>query len=456
MKKSEMLQKLNLIFEKCDDYVERETKCGAHVFYLRFACDKKYLSEKILKVLNASQEADAISLTAAEIKKCEDSETAADEMLAGSCVVCFSNGECVSCGAEKQAGRSVGEPNTESTVYGSHAGFVESIDTNVSIIRRCVRSKELAIENYTLGTVSKTPVTLVYLQDRAKKEAVQEIRSKLISSSLPYILDSGYISMLLEEGSYGFATTGKSEKVSRVCAKILSGRIAIAVEGDPFIITAPFVFAETLQETEDYRKNAFCSTFVRMLRFFALLISLYLPAFFVAASYSPIRLIPLELMMAMTENQGTVAFGVFGELATALIIFEIIREVGLRMPRAVGDSVGILASIILGDAAVRAGLASSVVIMAAALSAVANFAVPAYKDSSVLLRLLLMCAARALSFGGIGITTLGLIAVLVNTKSFGTPYMTPVTPFDKNGILDFLISMPEKNIMRGDAGITNE
>ena len=453
MDRASFESELRSAFSGCDDFTVRHTDSGAEVCFLMMGVDRSYVSENLIRPLRlAGATRDTIEVLG--VTPCESVQQAVFALLHGCAAVLFPDGECVVCAADRSAGRSVSQPDTEVTVYGAHNGFVEALDVNLAMIRRSIRIPQLKIEYFTLGRLTSANVAMLYVEGTASKRTVDYVRNTLKEAKLRSALDSGYVANLFDRGT--FAASAKSEKCSRVCARLLDGRIAVIVDGNPFVVTVPYVFTEALQCGEDYIKSSAYSTFIRALRFFALLISLYLPAVFTAAVYSRTRLLPLGLMMSVTDSGGDVAFGIFGELVVSLVIFEIVREVGQRMPRAVGDSVGLLASIILGDAAVKAGLAGAVAIMIAALSAVCSFAVPVFKDPSVLLRFLLLFASFALSFTGIAIVTLAIVSVMLMTESCGTPYLTPASPLSLRGLCDMIISLPRRNIQRGDEGISED
>lgn len=447
-------------FVNCSDYSKRNIGKKYTVYYLARLCDKDFISDKIIKpiILSDEQIIDDIDtlVSCRDINPAKDINEIVFGLLHGNAVfeIKTSSGNSLVylCNADIYSGRSVNEPNTDVTVHGSHAGFVEALDTNLTEIRKYLRTEHLKIENIVLGSETKTSSALVYLDNVIKEDVLNDIKDKINKLNLRSGISSDSVKLSLSGQSRLFPIVGSYEKPDIVCSKLLGGRAALVIDGSPFVLTFPFVFAESIQSPEDYTKSNIYATFLRFLRLFGMAIAVFLPAIIVASIYHDKQLLPFEILMAITSSRNGIAFGIFGELVISLLIFEIIREVGQRMPKAVGDAVGIVASIILGDAAVKAGISSMVVIMIVALCAVANFIVPIYKDTTVILRFLYLIFAYTLSFYGIFLLNFILMINFVEKKSFGISYMTPIAPLTE-GVNDFVVSYPARVVKRGDKGI---
>ena len=224
---------------------------------------------------------------------------------------------------------------------------------------------------------------------------------------------------------------------------MLEGRIAIICEGSPVILTVPYLFIESLQSAEDYLKTPFYATFMRFLRFASFLIALYLPAIYLSTIEHHTSVLPYKLYKAVIDLRRDVPFGVFGELLTILFIFELIREVGIRMPKAVGNAVGIVAGLILGDAAISANLASAPVIMVSSLTAVCTFITPSFMNSLVLIRFINLIFAQLLGFPGVILSACFITVCMAKKESFGVPYLMPISPIKTKGLSDTLIALPK-------------
>lgn len=345
--------------------------------------------------------------------------------------------------------RSVGEPETDVTVRGPRLGFLEDSEKNMTMLRQFLRTGDLKFVSLIVGKTSHTRITLAYLQSRADMKLVNALSRQIASLHAESVTDSGYLEMLLQgRKSPLFPLMGSTEKVDKAASKLLAGRVGILVDGSPFVLTAPYVFAESIQSAEDYLRTPYYATAVRILRFLSLAVSLFLPALFVAFGEFHPELLPDVIRADLQESRTEVPFTLFWECFVALLIFELVREVGVRMPRTVGDAVGIVASIILGDAAVEAKLASPLVIMAVALSAVTAFIVPTYMYATVLLRFLFLFAAGLFGIYGIFLGIVLLLALTSRLESFGVPYLSPLSPPHPKGLQDFLLAVPKKTLGR--------
>lgn len=345
--------------------------------------------------------------------------------------------------------RSVGEPETDVTVRGPRLGFLEDSEKNMTMLRQFLRTGDLKFVSLIIGNTSHTRITLAYLESRADRKLIDDLSRQIASLHAEAITDSGYLEMLLQKRrSPLFPLMGSTEKVDKAASKLLAGRVGILVDGSPFVLTAPYVFAESIQSAEDYLRTPYYATAVRILRLLSLLVSLFLPALFVSFGEFHPELLPDVIWEDMQESRAELPFTLFWECFVALLIFELVREVGVRMPRTVGDAVGIVASIILGDAAVEAKLASPLVIMAVALSAVCAFIVPTYMYSTVLLRFSFLLAAGLFGLYGIFLGIVLLLALTARLESFGVPYLSPLSPLHPKGLEDFLLAIPKKTLGR--------
>ena len=345
--------------------------------------------------------------------------------------------------------RTVSRPETDVTLRGPMLGFVEDTDKSMVMLRQYLRTGDLKFVSLFLGNVTHTRVTVAYLQSRADMAFVEGLKKKLASLEAETVMDSGYVELLLQgKRTPLFPTVGSTEKVDKAAAKLLAGRVAILVDGSPFVLTAPYVFAESLQSPEDYLQTPYYATAVRCLRMFALLVAVLLPGILVAFGDFHPELMPKAILDNLHKSREGLPFPLFWECAVSLLIFELVREVGVRMPRTVGDAVGIVASIILGDAAVEAKLASTPVIMTVALSAVCAFIVPSFMYATVLLRFVFLVSAGLFGLPGMALCAAAALCLLAAKESFGVAYLTPLSPIRRKGLQDFLLALPKKILGR--------
>lgn len=425
------------------------------VCYIKNICDRKYVSDRVVAPLvrfcTASFRGDFASLLqSAAFSPCADCGEALAAILGGSALVAVETDRlyCVSVPADSFAVRAIKEPDSDVTVRGPRAGFTESGEINLVSLRRIVKSAKLKALSFTVGKLTATKVSVVYFEGRASEKTVARICASLESADADCVVDSANIEQLLCPRGGLFPTLGSSEKADKVASKVLAGRVAVICDGSPFVLTAPYVFAECIQSAEDYLKSAWYATFMRFLRFFALLASLFLPALFVSAVYHQRFLIPKGIVDALADMEKDIKLPFIGEMLLMLTAFEVVREVGVRMPRTVGDAVGIVASLLVGDATVEAGLAGTATLLIVAFSETAGFIAPAVTNALTLLRYLYILAAYFAGMYGLlfafGLTFLGLL----RKKSFGVGYMTPLCPFSAKGLEDFLIVKPKKVLGR--------
>lgn len=416
-------QQLLSLFADCDDLVTVSAG-SAEVCYIKSVCDTVYIARQIVCPLSSG----VINLPVAAIKELTEVQDMSDAMVRGSAII-FRGKRIFCVPAVREASRSVGAAESDITVKGPKAAFTEDVDTNLSLLRRYIRTDRLKTVAFDIGEETKTRVLLCYVEGRANKKVLEMLIDKLRTISPTVMIDSGSLAPLLtgKSGYPFFSLLGSSEKVDKVASKLVAGRVAVICDGSPFVLTAPYVFAETLQSAEDYLRSKWYATFIRLLRFVSLLVSFLLPACY----------------LCFKAGGDT-----FVDLLTTLLIFEILREVGVRMPRTVGDAVGIVGSLIIGDAAVKAGLITDESIIVMALSAVCAFIVPSYMYSVTLLRIMFVAIAALLGANGVILGVSLLLGLMCGAESFGAPYMLPVAPIDGKGLIDFILTVPSKVLGR--------
>ncbi|HWQ75005.1 MAG TPA: spore germination protein [Syntrophomonas sp.] len=347
--------------------------------------------------------------------------------------------------------RAVSEPQSESVVRGPREGFTENLRTNTSLIRRKIRNGQLKVEQMTVGRKTQTGVCLMYLDGVANPKVVETVKYRINNLDVESILETGYIEEYIEDAPFSpFGTIGYSEKPDVVAAKILEGRIAIAVDGTPFVMTAPMLFAESFQTAEDYYARSLYSSLIRILRFIAFMITVFAPAVYIALVSFQQELIPTTLLFSFAKAREGTPFPAFIEAIIMVFAFEILREAGVRLPRPVGQAISIVGALIMGDAAVNAGIVGAPMVIVIAITAVAGFLVPALNDVGSMLRILMMAMAAFIGFYGVAFGFLGMLVHLATLESFGVPYLGN---FDGDDAKDTLIRMPLWSMTRRPKGI---
>lgn len=343
------------------------------------------------------------------------------------------------------ARRSVEEPKTEMAIRGPREGFTESIRTNTSLIRRKIRSPKLWMEQWTIGEISQTPVCIMYVKDLADENVLTDLRERLEEIQIDGILESGYIEELITDQKWSpFPTIMSVERPDAVAGNLLEGRIAIFVDGTPFVLIVPTILNMFFQASEDYYQRFDIATFLRLLRFVSFLIALLMPSIYVAIVGYHQEMIPTQLLLKLAAQREGVPFPAYLEAFIMEFVFEILREAVVRMPSAAGNTISIVGGLVIGQSVVEAGIVSPAVVIVVSFTAIASFVSPNYSlgIAARLLRFLLLLAASTLGFYGIGLVVLLLLLHLSNLRSFGMPYIKPFAPMYLKDMKDTLVRAP--------------
>ncbi|WP_379128984.1 spore germination protein [Paenibacillus sp. sgz500958] len=354
--------------------------------------------------------------------------------------------------------RSVTEPSTQVAIRGSKESFTESIGTNISLVRRKIKNPNLWVESMKLGTVTQTDVSIMYINGIAKEEHVENLKKKLKAMHLDSILESGYIEQLMEDNTYSpFPTVYNTERPDSVAGNVLEGRIAIFVDGTPFVLIVPTTFFMFFHAVEDYYQRFDISSWIRLLRLMCLMISLFGPALFIAALNFHQEMIPTPLLINLASQREGVPFPVFVEVLLLEITFEIIREAGIRMPSPIGQTVSIIGGLVLGQAAVQAGIVSPAMVIVVSLTGISSFATPAFNMalSIRILRFGIMFIAAFMGLYGICIASFILVSHMCSLRSLGVPFMSPLAPFILQSLKDSILRAPLK-FMKQRPGLVSQ
>lgn len=335
--------------------------------------------------------------------------------------------------------RSVSEPENEKVLRGPREGFTESIMTNLSLIRRKIRTSDLKMEFETFGTRTNTKACICYLDSVVNKDVLDELKKRIHMFSIDGTLDSNYINEFIKDSPYSpFKTAGISEKPDVVAAKILEGRIALLLDGSPCVITVPYLFSENFQSDEDYYLNYYFASINRMLRYLAFIMSISVPAVYVALTTFHQEMLPLALTMSISKARQGVPFPTVVEMILMLVIFEMLRESGARMPGSMGQALSIVGALVMGQAAVSAKIVSAPMIIIVATTGICGLMVPRMKGATILLRFVLLAISSFFGLYGFMFGILGLMVHLYSMSSFGLPIMNSVytnTLQDKKDIM---------------------
>ena len=352
--------------------------------------------------------------------------------------------------------RGISEPSTEVNVRGSREGFVEPLRINITMVRRRIKSPTLKFELGTVGTKSKTDYCLCYLTDKVSKEILAELKEKLKKIDLEIILDSTYLVPFLEtKPASVFSQIGITERPDVLSAKIAEGRIAILVDSTPFALILPYLFIENFQTLDDYTHRPYYATFIRWLKYLSFFFSILLPGLYVAISQFHPALFPHTLLYNVASSEQNTPFPIFAEALIIFLLYEIMREAGLRLPKTIGHAVSIVGALVIGDAAVTAGIIGSPMVMVVALTAISAFVVPSLYESVTILRFTFIFLGGIWGLLGImlGLSVVGMN--LCTKKSFGVPVTAPITPISLYQMRDVLIRASFKRLSKQSFSIQN-
>jgi spore germination protein KA len=345
---------------------------------------------------------------------------------------------------ETSPSRAVEEPVAQTIVRGPREGFTETLQVNTSLLRRRLLDASLRFKPFQVGNITKTPILVAYLESQVDQKVLQEVIKRVSNINTNKIFESGMLEELIGEKGYTpFPTFQATERPDSTAAALAEGKVVILLEGTPFVLITPTTFISFFQASEDYYHQFDISSFTRVIRIFSFFLSLSLSAIFIAVTTFHHELIPSSLLVSLAAQREGVPFPAFVEALLMEMMFEILREAGIRMPRPIGSAVSIVGAIVIGESAVAAGLVSPAIVIIVSLSAISSFVSPYYAFSGAarLLRFLNMVLAATAGIFGIIFFMLALIIHLCSITSMGKPYFTPLVTFpldrQKDGIFRF-------------------
>lgn len=341
--------------------------------------------------------------------------------------------------------RSIEDPQLETSLKGAHQGFVETAGQNIAMLRRYIPNRELAFKEVNLGVRGKSKAFIVYLEDIASGELLQELDDRIKQIQMDVIVNTGELSEFIEDNPYSpFPQFILTERPDAAASQILQGRFAVIVDRSPSVLIAPATLTSFLQSVDDYSTRWMAASLIRLMRFFAFFITLFLPATYVAVISYNYEVIPLKLFISIAETRGVVPFPPVLEALMMEVTIEMMREAGIRLPAPMGQTVGIVGGIVIGQAAVQAGIVSNIMVIVVAVTAIASFIIPNYDMGTAIrmLRFPMMLMASMFGLTGIMISFMTMIAHLICLESLGTPYFSPLAPFRFADMKDSFIRFP--------------
>ncbi len=465
---AENIKKLKEIFKDCDDVIFRDFKVGVEqieefvAIQIDGLANKDYVNDYVLQPLMLEVrevEPEAVkdrlfkitkegAISSIEIKVVHDLQEVVVSILSGDTALLISGyDKILIIGSKGPPVRGVGQAESETVVRGPRDGFVEVARFNSALIRRRIRDPKLKLKNMQAGERSKTDIAILYIEDIANPHLVKEIMKRIENIKIDAVLESSYVEQLIEDNHFSpFPQMENTERPDMVASALYQGRVAIVVDNTPFCLVAPATLMTFLQASEDYYQRWPIVSLARLVRYLAVLVSLLGPAMYIAlVSYHP-GLLPTRLVLYIGASRINVPFPAFIEAFMMEITIELLREAGSRMSGPIGTTISIVGGLVIGQAAVEAGVVSPLMVIVVAVTAIASFMIPNFGFASAfrILRFIMMVFASIFGLYGI---MLGLIIIathLVKLTSFGVPYMTPFTTLGKtiSDLKDTVIKVP--------------
>lgn len=339
--------------------------------------------------------------------------------------------------------RSVTEPSSEKVIRGPREGFTESLLINLSLIRRKIQNPNLKFQFKEIGKETRTRVCICYIEGVASNKILNELNSRLDEIAINSVLDSQYIQEMITDAPLSaFETIGSSERPDVIAGKLLEGRFALIVDGTPFALTLPFLFMEYFQNNEDYYNNFMYTSFNRILRIIAFLFSISVPAIYLSLVTYNQEILPTPLILSISAAREGVPLPTILESIVMLLVFEILREAGTRIPTDMGQAVSIVGALVLGQAAVEARMVSAPMVIVVALTGIVGLLNIRMKALNILLRTIFLILSAFLGMYGYLFGIVGVIIYIMGLSSFGVPYMLTIGSIKMEYVRDSFIRAP--------------
>ncbi len=431
-----------------DDIIFFEFTVGdvqAAAIYVDSITDKELLGLEVIAPLQKFESLTLVrnmakSITLANVKIKQKINECVDDILSGHAVILFDGKrKGISVDLKKFQVRAISEPPTGLSVRGPRNGFNESIQSNLSLLRRYLKSSDLKVEILTAGKYTKTAIAFTYIEGLTNPTLVKKVREKLKKINIDGIPDSSYVSKFLNERKTSlFKQSGATERPDVLMERMLEGRVGIIVDGSPFVITLPYVLLEDFQSAEDYYVSTYRANLLRFLRVIAIVFSIFLPGLFVAAQLFHLQLIPLNFLLTIVNGIKDIPFSPSIEMFFILLTFEILNETSVRMPKYVGMALAVVGALVLGETAVNAGIVSTPAILIMALSGISIYAIPELIETNSVLRFVILIISGSVGVYGVLLFAAFLICYLSTQENYGSPYIAPYSPLIFNDLQDGL------------------
>lgn len=461
---SKDIEQFHVFTEHSKDCILQELLLGkrknikAALIYIDEMVDKKTLGEQVLRPLISKNFSlkNILMSSIADFPEFESVSTIEDALgciLDGSAVVIVQGLQhALVFDVLQLKDRQVSEPQMEMVIKGAREGFVENISVNLSLVRRRLKDPNLNVKILELGRRSKTKAAIMYIRGIASNNILEELMDRLNKIDVDIILDTGYIEEYITDNVYTiFPLLLTTERPDKIAACLAEGSIAIILDGSPIAILLPATINQFYQTPADYNQIWLVSTLIRIIRLISLPLAIFLPGFYVAlVSFHP-GMLPRDLLLSIMASREGLPFPIFVEAFLMIVIIEILQEAGIRLPSVLGKTIGIVGALIIGQAAVAAGITSNIMIIIIAVTTIASFATPNYtlEISLRFLRFGILFLGTTLGLFGIFISLSMLITHIVTLKSFGVNYFSPFSPIRIKDLLsDTVLRIPRTFLLK--------
>ncbi|MGY4762639.1 spore germination protein [Paenibacillus caseinilyticus] len=451
---------LRLAFADCSDIVFRELQLSSFpkglLVYAEGLVKTEELNGHVLRPLLFEGRA-ADDLPVSDTKKACTCQEVIRQVLQGSAVLLRDGSpEALVLSVAGGERRSIQEPSTEAAIRGPREGFNESLQVSLSLVRLRVRTPRMKTVSYSIGEQTRTGVILSYIEGIANPSVVDEVKERLARIRIDSVLESGYIEEWIEDNPYSpFPQLHYSERPDTVAAQLLEGRFAIFVDGTPFVIMGPVTAWHMMQASEDYYERFLIGSFIRWLRYVFVFIALFLPAVYIAVTTFHQDMLPTTLILSIAAAREVIPFPALVEALIMEIAFEALREAGIRLPKTIGQTVSILGALVIGQAAVQAGIVSAPMVIIVSLTGIASFCIPRFNFaiSIRMLRFPMMFMAGAFGIFGMSVASVLILCHMCNLRSFGVPYLSGIAPYQPDNAKDVFVRVPWWNMLTRPAGM---
>lgn len=431
------------------DVKYREIECSQGIIYAIYIdnlCDSKFISEYIIQPLLKNNKITNVEnirkevLWANNVGEVNSENETIMHILSGDLVLVFNFEKTILyCEAKGFAKRSIGIPPTEAVIKGPREGFNEVIVENIALIRRKIKNENLKFESMEFGDKSNTTVVISYIKGTAPERLVEYIKNKIRNTNADFILDTNYIEEELKNKYSTFDTIGYTEKPDIAASKLFEGKVLVMVDGTSSVIIAPFFFIENLQAADDYYLNKYFTSISRIQRWIALITAIILPGLYISLSTYHFALLPTVFVSRLANSRAGVPFPTIVEVTIMIVFFQLLREAGIRLPQPTGQAMSIVGALILGEAAIGAGLTSQTTIVIVAVSSISTFLVPNLYKAIIVWSSIILLFSALLGLPGFYMGFFLLLSHLASLDSCGYPYLFPIGTLQSYKLKDVFI-----------------